>query len=333
MPGSAFCGNCGLPTDSPPAPDSQVYDQFPPSQPGSFYSQYSASQYSTTQPSAPTFAAAPAPGPSQVNPLVGAASPNQSYLGNRLVYGEKHTDFDPLTNPVFLRALFSRAFAVAAVWSFGFVVLFVIFFFIGISYLTTPTTYLGYASASSSSSNPFEIWFVLLLLWSIFLGCLFWFGKIPAQLSEWMLTVDGKGAVALAALDHMYTIIKARRPPITNLRVVQFTTPAQPPRDYLEITGGSYQGFVSCFAYGADLFIGWTFWLHLSPAKWLGLTLRRMLQGSPVYGSLAFDAAKAMREMIHSAVRQGVDVAAGDVGPVGQGTIGQMVPIIAVSSK
>lgn len=99
---------------------------------------------------------------------------------------------------------------------------------------------------------------------------------------------------------------------------------------------GLYLGFVSSFAYGADLFIGWTFWLHVSPARWLLITFGRVframgVRGSALYGSLAFDGAKAMREVMHRAVRQGVDVATEQTEAAGQGSIGSAIPVVAVS--
>ena len=82
---------------------------------------------------------------------------------------------------------------------------------------------------------------------------------------------------------------------------------------------GHYRGVVSCFPYGNDLFIGWTFWIHLSPAQWLAIMFRRIFRGSAVYAGLSFDDPKALREMLHGAVREGVDVAMGRIDPRGDG--------------
>ena len=56
------------------------------------------------------------------------------------------------------------------------------------------------------------------------------------------------------------------------------------------------------------------------------MSLQRLVSGgSGIYGSLAHDQPKALREVLHSAVRQGVDIAAGDAEPLGQGAIGYSV--------
>ena len=54
--------------------------------------------------------------------------------------------------------------------------------------------------------------------------------------------------------------------------------------------------FVSCFEFGDDLYIGWTFWLFMSPARWLlhgfGRTINTLrMRGSAIRFTLQFDSA------------------------------------------
>jgi len=119
--------------------------------------------------------------------------------------------------------------------------------------------------------------------------------------------------------------------------VRRFAVMGQGSRDVLEVRQGTFYGLVSCFASGNDLYIGWTFWLYLSPARWLLIWLRRLLweirfRGHAIYVSLQFDRAKALREALHSASREGVDVAAGQVAAQGQGTVGSLVPVVTDDS-
>ncbi len=327
-PGAVSCERCGAQVN-PIASSPLTYPTAPQADP-----------YGQPQPagdSQPTGYANPASsGPVYVDPLVGEAAPNQTYLGSRLLYTDSRTEFDPLTNPVFLRSLAARFFAVVGTWWVGGFLLFLIFGIAGIVQAahTPSSSYYGSTSSSSTgrSYGLLITWFVLTGVWSLLTASLFWLKKLPTQLSEWMLTVDGKGGVARAALEHMYAIIAARRPPLRTMGVIRLTPPGQPPRDYLQVVDGVYLGFVSSFAYGSDLFIGWTFWLNLSPARWLLMTLARMFkgQGAGLYGGLVYDQPKAMREVMHSAVRQGVDVATGERAPTGQGAIGSTVPIVTV---
>jgi hypothetical protein len=89
---------------------------------------------------------------------------------------------------------------------------------------------------------------VLSWVWTIALIVLFLVVKLPVQLSEWMLTVDGKGDAAQPALEHMVSIVEARRPPLTGMSVVRLAVSGQYPRDYLQLEDGNYLGFVSSFS-------------------------------------------------------------------------------------
>jgi hypothetical protein len=50
-------------------------------------------------------------------------------------------------------------------------------------------------------------------------------------------------------------------------------------------------------------------------------------RGSDMYTSLRYDHARAMRETMHSATREGVDVAIGRMSARGQGIIGTAIPV------
>jgi hypothetical protein len=321
--GNAYCENCGARVPAPPA---------------------SETNHGTTPPGGPAPMPIPAPAPSTMpavhyrpqptntQALLGAPAPNQTYLGSRLLYGEKTTEFDPLSNAEFLQTLKSRFFGFIGMWFIGAGILFLVFGIPGI--VTTASNAIsGFGDTSGGSGSALlNVWWWLTMLWSLFLALSFWLTKIPVQLSEWMLTVDGQGAAARPALDHMRAIIAARLVPIRALHVIQLHPGDQRPRDYLHLSSGVYDGFVSSFAYGTDLFIGWTFWLSLSPLKWAATTLGRTFRsrGVGIYGSLLYDPPKAMREVMHSAVRQGVDVATGETAPLAQGEIGSAVPVRTV---
>jgi hypothetical protein len=107
--------------------------------------------------------------------------------------------------------------------------------------------------------------------------------------------------------------------------------------EFLEVRRGVYYGLVTCFANGEDLYIGWTLWLYQSFLRvllgWIqGFFWQLRLHGNAIYVSILSDQVKALRESIHSAVREGVDVAAGRATPHGQGTIGSAVPVVTDDS-
>jgi hypothetical protein len=258
-------------------------------------------------------------GPGTLDALLGQAAPNTVYLGQRMQY-EKTRDleeFDPLHNVRYAIQLALHFFLVVVVWWIGMIPIVII------------GAILGYANAKLGS-----IVSVLLgLAWAVVMACFYWLRKIPGQLSEWKFSIDDKGAAAPIAFDHIAWSFTRRHTPVDSVNLRRFKVPGQPPRDLLEIKQGIFYGLVSCLANGDDLYIGWTYWVYMSPARYLWTFIQRVIQtfrarGHALYVIVQVDRAKALREAIHSAVREGVDVAAGTVEAQGTGTIGSMIPII-----
>jgi hypothetical protein len=109
--------------------------------------------------------------------------------------------------------------------------------------------------------------------------------------------------------------------------------PGEGVRDYLELRRGLFAGYVACFPYGRDLYVGWTFWIRLSPFRWFCMIIARIWQsftnkGSDLYTSLRYDSARAMRETMHSAAREGIDVAIGQTAAQGRGIVGSAIGVV-----
>jgi hypothetical protein len=163
-------------------------------------------------------------------------------------------------------------------------------------------------------------------------GCLYWLLPVPALLSEWKFWVDDKGAAAPVTFEHIAWAVGRRETPLDLIQVRHLNLAGGQGRDYLELRRGLFTGFISCFAYGQDLYVGWTFFLRISPLRYLLMALARVWQtlkrqGTDLYVTLRYDYARAMREAMHSVAREGVDVAVGQLRPQGQGIIGEAVKV------
>lgn len=248
----------------------------------------------------------PLPRPQPDSPLLGQAMPNEQYLGMRLVYADGEAEsLDPLTWR-FIKALFIHwIIAGLAFW------LFLIFLFL-----------VGVRSSSTLS--------YLGLLWT----AVWFFIPVGVSISEWKLMVDGQAAAAPQAFDHIAWVFHRRKTPVDRLSVRRLMLGGQASRDYLYVQLGVFRGYVSCFPFGDDLYIGWTFWWRLSTWTWWAILCRRAFQaltlrGSELHNILRYDNAKALREAIHGAAREGVDAASGAIAFQGTGTIGNDIPIEA----
>ena len=340
-----FCGTCGSPREQAAAaavvPDPDVFGANggvapppaapPPYAPPAIHEPVASPPYESpaAYDSMPAAAYEPAPqvtyDPVPVassnggvpDHLLGEATPNMTYLGMRLRYEPTP---EPLFNPLSNKKWFLQALMHAFVfWTLYFVVGFVLF--------------IAAAIMSAATKSGF-------FMGAYFLGALvagvavlgFWFFKpYPALLSEWKFSVDGKGAAAATAFEQIAFSFQQRRTPVERVGIRRITQGGET-KDYLEVRSGIFYGYVSCFAYGNDLFIAWTFWLNLSPARWCLLWLKAIwlmvtMRGSELYVTLRFDGARAMREALHAASREGVDVAAGEIAPQGTGTVGGSIAI------
>jgi hypothetical protein len=243
--------------------------------------------------------------------VTGEAVPNTTYLGQRLLYEKPaEASFDPLAGSAYLLELLKHALLFVVIWWFGLSVV----------------ALLAYAAQSTSAAAT------LFFLWSGALALVFWLVPIPVLLSEWKFAIDGKGEVGPRAFEHIIWALRRRQTPLEVVRVRRIALPRHHRRDYLELRSGLFAGFVSCFPYGRDLYIGWTFWWYFSPLRFIWLVVTRYwqtlaLRGSQLYTTLRYDSAKAMREAMHGAAREGIDVAAGYVAPQGQGTIGTEISV------
>jgi hypothetical protein len=245
-------------------------------------------------------------------------------MGQRMLYekgSQRLESLDPLGSNRYRSELIFHFFLTGFIWWLGFIVIVVA----------------GVVLSLINRSLGTVVFVLAAVAWSIAMACAFWLHKLPGQLSEWKFAVDDKGQAAPIALDHVAWAFTRRNTPVDYCRVRRFPVMGQGSRDVLEVRQGIFYGLISCLASGNDLYIGWTFWLYLSPARWLLIHLRRFLwecrfQGHAIYVSLQFDRAKALREALHSAVREGVDVAAGQLPAQGHGTVGALVPVVADDS-
>ncbi|HWG64692.1 MAG TPA: hypothetical protein VG253_23650 [Streptosporangiaceae bacterium] len=306
--GIAFCGNCGRPTadilSATAVPQARSGGSWPPG------------------------AAAPAPGagPLGAGPLgadgLDAAGLDQAtdviYRGRRLAYDERaEQSFDPVDNRRLLAQFAIHGLLYLVVYLAGGLLAWLVLLLLAVAGM-------GFGTALS-------VWWVGGAIVGVIFLCLYWLIPVPAQLSEWRYFVDGKASAAPMTFDHIAWALQQRQAPLDLVQVRRLKVAGGEGRDYLEIRQGLFSGLICCFAYGRDLYVGWTFWLRLSPLRWLLMLIGRtwqtlMRRGTGLYVSLRYDYARAMREAMHSSAREGAAVAAGQARPEGQGA-GRSMPV------
>jgi hypothetical protein len=314
--GDEFCGSCGRPSVAGV-----------PVEPAPLAAAPANAEPAAANPMAPDRAGRPARSgwPSRLGGSIpadaaaGQRTPNAEYLGHRLVYDRvPEGSFDPLSNTRLLRQFGLRLLLYIMIYWLGGLVA-------GIALLI-----LGLAAGFGVAVT---LWWVGAVIAGLLFTGLFLLMPVPAQLSEWKFFVDGKASAGPVAFDHIAWALQQRRSPLDVVQVRRLKLAGGEGRDYLEIGRGLFTGFVSCFAYGEDLYLGWTFWLRLSPLHFAFMMIARLWQtlmqrGSELYVSLRYDYARAMREVMHSVAREGVDVAIGQARPQGEGTAGSTMRVV-----
>ena len=82
----------------------------------------------------------------------------------------------------------------------------------------------------------------------------------------------------------------------------------------LVITERTYVAYVSVFGFGTSLYVGWMMWRSRRGATLIGQFLKDLIGGilgrsGIINQMLRTEKVRAMREAVHSAVREGVDAA------------------------
>ena len=249
----------------------------------------------------------------------GEAGQNEVYLGHRLLFQPPDATLNGSPEMRILQAAAGR--------------LVVLGFFVFVSSIVVSIVF-----AFISGPRTGLILFFLINL-AFFIVQLLLPARIPV--SEWMLLLDNKGAAAESAFAQITDAFRRRQSPTApKVRRVSFRgagsfgSNSPPVRNYLAVTYGYITGYISAFAFGNDLYVGWTLWWQQRPIKSLWNVARQSFAatlGRDVQFQLALraDDAKALRELMHSAAREGVDVASRGLTVSLVGTVGGDTPIEA----
>ncbi len=170
------------------------------------------------------------------------------------------------------------------------------------------------ASLVKGSVSLLAITPVLLILSLIVVIALFWLLPVPALLGEWHRLVTFRAPRAAPTLEYIQHALDRHRAPYDSLAARPITPPGERRKVYLELRHGFFVGYISSFAHGDDLYVGWTFWIHVTPLRALLMRLGRKVQdytgrGNDIYQTLRFESAQATVNVIQACTQEGIDFA------------------------
>jgi hypothetical protein len=153
-------------------------------------------------------------------------------------------------------------------------------------------------------------------LWlaALAVAILFWIIPVPALLGQWTMLVENSADASGAAFENIAAAFRDHDIPLDLLDVRAVSPPHECTRDYLELRRGRFSGFISCFPHGRDLYVGWTFFLRMSPGRLMLWSIGRSVQhmtrrGGDIQRALWFESTRALVAAMHSAALAGVSAA------------------------
>ncbi len=206
--------------------------------------------------------------------------------------------FDPLTNRRYLLRMVRQWFIFGAIFAIGAILSLI------------PTLLLS----AVGLGVVFILWSIVGVIVAVALWIAYLIAPVTALLSEWKLLVDYHGAGWQATITETQAAVQRRQVPLDSVQVRRVSLPDGESRDYLELRRGIFAGYISSFPQGNDLYVGWTFWLRLSPGRWLLMLIGRAFQeilqrGSDLHVTLRYESAKALRDAMHGAMHEGIESA------------------------
>ncbi len=162
------------------------------------------------------------------------------------------------------------------------------------------------AAAGTKLAPAFRLEMDSMWLVALVLAIPFWLIPVPALLAEWSQVMEQSSDATQTAFEHINSAFQAHGAPVDSLRARTVSRPGEGEREYLELRRGHFSGYISCFAHGNDLYVGWTFWLHMSPLRLLMMVIGRNIQdvtsrGDGIYRSLRFESTRALVAAMHGA--------------------------------
>jgi hypothetical protein len=174
----------------------------------------------------------------------------------------------------------------------------------------------------------------LVLFWALLL-----LPQIEEPVAEWRTLLENKAPAASSAYAAIYGSLARRRIPVNTvaMRIRSDVLTREVVNNRLVLTERSYLAYVSVFPYGTSLYVGWTMFRTRRGAVLIGTYLKDLLgalvgRTGLVNQMLRTEKVRAMREALHSAVREGVEVAVQGIEVPIAATFGQDIPIQDITS-
>ena len=219
----------------------------------------------------------------------------------RLRYADVIGDptFDPLRNSRFGWQLARR---------------YLLFLLVGAAADTLIMLFFLLTALTSGSSSVTTIGTVLSFVVQAVLLVAYLVMPVPALLAQWSRVLGFRAEAADIAFDHITQAMHRHETPYDSFGPKTMMPPGEGIRKYLELRRGVFAFYISCFPHGRDLYCGWTFWIYMSPLRWITMKIGRQIQdwsgrGNDMFQTLRYESTRATIAAAHSCTVEGIDIA------------------------
>ncbi|WP_285634588.1 hypothetical protein [Lentzea sp. NBRC 102530] len=251
----------------------------------------------------------------QAQPLPGwrGGDGNAAYLDKNLRHQPMDTYLDDTVGWRFVFHLWLRGaiagFVVgAAFWMIG-------LFLLVISFSGSSSSYYGSSSNSGAAGAATFFMGTGSVLSVVVFLLIVLVSRLPEPIAEWRVVLADRAEFVQSAYSQISGTMYRRQLPVGGGPRRIRTGNAPTDLDHrLYITEGDFQIYVSVFRYGTSLYLGWQMWRSRRGATliWQFLVgIFRSMSGhnDPEIAMMRADRARAMREAVHAACREGLMVA------------------------
>ncbi|WP_394618603.1 hypothetical protein JNUCC0626_05745 [Lentzea sp. JNUCC 0626] len=258
----------------------------------------------------------------EVQPLPGwrGGDGNAAYLDKNLRHQPMNTYLDDAVGwrvifELWVRAVFASLFVGGVFLFFGLFLL--VLGLMGTSSSSSSSS--RYDDGASSSLGALAGSFIFILIGGVLSFVVFWvvllFSRLPEAIGEWRVVLADRAGLERSAYSQIFGTFQRRQLPIRCVpRLIRTGNAPADLNHRLVVTEGDFQIYVSVFRYGTGLYLGWQMWRSRRGGRliWQFLTgiFRGMVsQNDPEVSMMRADQARAMREAVHAACREGLTVA------------------------
>jgi hypothetical protein len=152
----------------------------------------------------------------------------------------------------------------------------------------------------------FTLWGIVAVVLWVAVTLIAWLQSVPALLDDQSRLLRNSAWRAGSVLHEIGGIFARQQTPADSMNPRWLTPPGEGRREYLEWQRGAFSCLITCFPFGNDLYVSWTFWIRLTPLNVVLMRIGRMIQnrtgrGNDMYQTLRWDSARAALSAVHLA--------------------------------